>query len=173
MNPEIEYLSDDDVDGALDRELRGLLTTCFTRPQDAVFRDRRYFREPYRHRWVIRNERGLIVAHVGVHEKTVEAEGQVHRIGGIAEVCVHPDCRGRGYVRMMLRLIHDWLRQRGFTFAVLFGDPRVYGSSGYVQVSNLVHGGGEEGWMPATAMIRELSGVPWSRGEVRLPGPRF
>ena len=50
MKPEIEYLSDERVDDALDLEIRGLLTTCFTKPQDVVFKDRRYFREPYPHR---------------------------------------------------------------------------------------------------------------------------
>ncbi len=28
---------------------------CFTKPQDVVFKDRRYFCEPYPHRWVVRD----------------------------------------------------------------------------------------------------------------------
>ena len=98
MNPKIEYLPDDNVTDTLDYELRSLLTTCFTKPQDVVFRDRQYFQEPYPHRWVIRDENNAIVAHIGVHEKQVETEGRTYRIGGIAEVCVHPDYRGKGYV---------------------------------------------------------------------------
>ena len=86
MNPKIEYLPDYSVTGSMDYELRGLLTTCFTKPQDVVFRDRRYFRDPYPHRWVIRDDNNAIVAHIGVHEKQVEAEGRTCRIGGIAEV---------------------------------------------------------------------------------------
>ncbi len=173
MKTEIEYLPDSSVDDALDEELRGLLTTCFTKPEDVVFGSQRYFREPYRHRWVVRDKHGAIVAHIGIHEKKIEAEGRTFRIGGIAEVCVHPDYRRKGYVRMMLRRIHDWLREHGFAFAVLFGAPPVYGSSGYEQVSNLVHGGGEKGWKQVMGMIKELSGTPWPRGEVRLPGPTF
>ena len=69
--------------------------------------------------------------------------------------------------------MHDWLSQRRYDFAVLFGDPEVYGSSGYVQVSNLVHGGGDEGWKHVQAMIKEMSGTPWPQGETRLPGPTF
>ena len=68
MNPKIEYLPDDNVTDTLDHELRGLLTTCFTKPQDVVFRGRRYFREPYPHRGVIRDENYSIVAHIGIHE---------------------------------------------------------------------------------------------------------
>lgn len=173
MKQEIEYLPDESVDHALDREIRDLLTTCFTKPQDVVFKTQRYFREPYPHRWTIRNENGALVAHIGVHEKNVEAGDRTFRIGGICEVCVHPDYRGRGYLKLMLKCIHTWLVEHGFVFSVLFGDNRVYGSSGYVRIDNLVHGGDEEGWNPVKAMIREMSNTPWPAGEVRLPGPKF
>jgi len=173
LNPKIEYLPDDNVTDTLDHELRGLLTTCFTKPQDVVFRDRRYFREPYPHRWVMRDENYSIVAHVGVHEKQVETEGLTYRIGGIAEVCVHPDYRGKGYVRMMLKCIHAWLSEHGFAFAVLFGDTLVYRSSGYVQVTNLFLGGSQEGWKQINGMIRDLTGTPWPIGDVHLSGPGF
>lgn len=173
MNPRVEYLLDDDVDDALDQELRGLLSTCFTKPQDVVFRDQRYFLEPYRHRWIIRNEMGAMVAHVGVHEKRVESGDRAFPIGGIAEVCVHPDCRGRGYVRMMLRCIHAWLVDHGFTFAVLFGRVPVYRSSGYEQIDNLSYGSADDGWKPVGAMVHALSDTPWPGGDVHLPGPTF
>ena len=100
MNPKIEYLPDNTVTESLDHELRGLLTTCFTKPQDVVFRDR----------WVIRDESNAIVARIGVHEKQVEAEDRTYCI----VVCVHPIYRGKGYVRMMLKCIHAWLSKHGF-----------------------------------------------------------
>lgn len=111
MSPDIAYLPDDSIDDAGDQELRDLLTTCFTKPQDFVFKTRRYFQEPYKHRWTIRDEHGVLIAHVGVHEKTIEADGQSYRIGGICEVCVHPNYRGRGYVKAMLECVHDWLTE--------------------------------------------------------------
>ena len=42
----VEYLPDSSVDDALDEEIRGLLTTCFTKPKDVVFKEQRYFFEP-------------------------------------------------------------------------------------------------------------------------------
>ncbi len=173
MKPEIEYLPDNRVDNALDQDLRGLLVTCFTRPQDVVFRDRRYFREPYHHRWVIRNIQGALVAHIGAHEKVVESQGALFRMGGICEVCVHPDYRGQGYVRTMLESIHAWLCEREFVFALLFGDPLVYGSSGYAQITNLFIGGGQDGWEQVNGLARELSGTPWPDRDVHLRGPKF
>ena len=79
MRPTVEYLPDLSIDDATDEMLRGLLVTCFTKPQDVVFRDQRYFREPYQDRWITRDERRAIIAHIGVHDKKVEAGGQVYR----------------------------------------------------------------------------------------------
>jgi GNAT superfamily N-acetyltransferase len=173
MSPAIIYLPDENVDTGMDAEIRDLLTICFTKPQDVVFRERRYFREPYRNRWIIRSGQGVLVAHAGVHEKHVQSAGVEYRIGGICEVCVHPAYRGRGYVRLMLGVIHDWLSVQAFVFAVLFGNPQVYGSSGYRPVDNLLHGDEQTGWMPVKALEHELSLTPWPAAAVYLPGPRF
>lgn len=173
MIPDITYLPDERVDEAVDREIRDLLSTCFTKPRDVVFKTQRYFREPYPHRWIIRDEHGPIVAHIGVHEKNVEAGDKTFSIGGICEVCVHPDYRGRDYVKLILKCIHTWQTGHGFVFSVLFGDKRVYESSGYLKIHNLVHGGDKDGWTPVKAMVREMSETPWPGGEVRLRGPTF
>ncbi len=174
----VEYLADSDVDDALDAQIRVLLTTCFTKPQDYVFRRRRYFRQPYRHRWIIRMGRAII-AHVGVHDKYVESEGRRFHIGGIAEVCVHPDFRGRGYVKAMLDCVHGWLEVLGtpygeqrFDFAVLFGKPQIYTSSGYVQVGNLILDD-ETDSDAGNAMVKQLTQTPWPAAPVHLSGPKF
>ena len=173
MKPSVTYISDVGVEAAQDREIRDLLTTCFTKPEDVCFKTRRYFKEPYPHRWVIRNASGGLAAHVGLHEKMVESDGRTFRIGGIAEVCVHPEARGKGYVRAMLRKIDAWQARQGFSFSMLFGDPQVYGSSGYVEVGNLVYGGEDKGWTPATGMIKPLAQTPWPTGQVKLYGLKF
>ncbi|UCC96954.1 MAG: GNAT family N-acetyltransferase [Phycisphaerales bacterium] len=174
---EVEYLPDSSIDASLDAELRALLTTCFTKPQDVVFKDQRYFCEPYPHRWVIRDTNYSIIAHAGIHEKVVEADGRRYRIGGLAEVCVHPDYRGQGFVKAMVACIDDWLFARGYDFAVLFGESYIYQSSGYVEVSNLVYDevtpSGEKYKAPEPAMVKPLAGIPWPAGEVYLPGPKF
>ena len=174
--PRVDYLSDASVDAAMDAELRTLLSTCFRKPQDFVFQERRYFTQPPQHRWMIRNRDGELVAHTAVHDKTVEAGGKSFRIGGIAEVCVHPDFRGRGYVKIILAQIHDWLISEGYDFAVLFGMVEVYASAGYVQKDNLFHDAevdGKKTRKQVTPMVRELSGIPWPSCEVYLPGPVF
>ena len=174
----IIYVADETVDRVLDQKIRELLVCCFTKPQDRVFETRRYFREPYPHRWIITNQSGFLVAHIGVHEKKIRANSREYRIGGIAEVCVHPEYRGRGLVRKMLGTIHEWLVANGFSFAVLMGDPDVYRSSGYRTVDNLYcrdeAGGKDDGWMLlSSAMVCPMSDLLWPNGKVLLSGPPF
>ena len=107
---QVEYVPDATVDAELDQQLRALLSLCFTKPHDAVFQHRRYFLEPYPHRWMVREAAGRVIAHVGAHDKSVEADGERFRIGGICEVCVHPAVRGRGLVRRMLAVVHGSAR---------------------------------------------------------------
>jgi predicted acetyltransferase len=176
MPPEVSYLADANIDDALDEELRGLLTQCFTKPQDVIFQTQRYFKEPYADRWVIRDTSGSLRAHVGVHRKQVETRTAQFRIGGICEVCVHPDFRGQGYVREMLRGIHAWQVSQGLTFSVLFGNPQVYGSSGYREKTNLLYqpeGGGWEGAEPLSALVCPVTETPWPEEPVFLFGPKF
>lgn len=173
MNQEILYLADNSVDAVTDSEIRTLLTTCFTKPEDAVFKYRRYFREPYPHRWVIRDSDGQITAHIGVHEKQVLVSGKFLPIGGIAEVCVHPEHRRQGFVRLMLEEIHQWLTEKEFVYSVLFGDSQIYSSSGYRLVINVFMGSDRLGWEQASVMIRELGKTPWPEDRVFLNGPSF
>jgi len=102
----IEYLRDSDVDETLDRQIRSLLTRCFTGPEDVVFNERRYFHEPCARRWFLRDGLNGLIAQVALHDKEVHADEKVYRIGGVAEVCVHPDFRGRGLVKRLLGEVH-------------------------------------------------------------------
>lgn len=174
---DVKYVKDADVGYDLDLRLRELLSICFTKPGDEVFRDRRYFKECPSHRWIVYDEKDRLIAHVALHEKKVDSFGQEIPIGGIAEVCVHPEFRGQGLVRRLLSESHKWLRSHGYLFAVLFGDPLVYRSSGYVLVDNLLQKNkAEDGtvkWEPVVAMVCELGETKWSRQSVFLQGLTF
>ena len=173
----VEYLPDFAVTETQDRALRDLLSTCFTKPQDIVFKTRRYFSEPPPHRWIVPGNNGALLAHIAVHDKQVQSGGRTYRIIGIAEVCVHPDGRGQGLVRLMLREIHAWATARGFDFGVLYGDPRFYSSSGYRNVDNFTHeereADGRIVRKPAAVMVNPLGSTPWPTAPVHLPGPPF
>ncbi len=173
----VEYIRDLDVDADLDRSLRDLLSICFTKSGDEVFRERRYFKEPPSHRWFIRNKEGCVIAHVALHEKVVVSSNQDIRVGGVADVCVHPEFRGQGFVRKILVEVHGWLRLNGYRFSLLFGVPRVYTSSEYVSVTNLFWksklDNGTVNWEPKAAMVCQLLETEWPTDNVYLRGQIF
>ena len=169
---DLQYVPEDAIDARLDCELRGLLCACFTKPEDAVFRHRRYFLEPPQHRWLVRDTDGQLVGHAVVHEKEIIADQERYNVGGVAEVCVHPDSRRQGLAKLMLAAAHEWMAARGFSFAILFGEQEIYGSSGYSLIHNLYHDG-TAGLDRVDAMVRALSDTPWPASKVYLPGPKF
>jgi hypothetical protein len=170
----IKIIDDGEVNPQLDAELRGLLSGCFTK--DPVFRTRRFWKEMPSRRAILRNAPGDLGGHVAVHRKVLGSMAGDLLVGGIADVCVRADCRGRGYVRAMLAKVHDDLAAGKFDFAMLFGDKAVYSSSGYVNIDNpLRFLEGDEVVVKAFdyAMIRPVRLHDWPAGEIDLRGPIF
>lgn len=166
---------DADIGAAEDHELRRLLLAGF--PYATVLLTRRYIREAPAHRWLVRAPSGELIAHTAAHDKVISVGGAEVRIGGIAEVCVAQHFRGRGLVRQMLDDAHAWMRNEGIPFAMLFGQPKVYASSGYTVIGNpilaenaLIHQ-----WNPfkGKPMVHPLAADPWPPGPVDLRGPTF
>jgi predicted N-acetyltransferase YhbS len=173
----IDYIADSKVDAALDAQLRALLSACFTGPHNERFKTQRYYNEMPQHRWLIR-EPGRVIAHVALHDKIIGTAAGDQRIGGVAEVAVHPDFRGRGLVQQLLAKSHDWLAAQGVPFGFLFGDWAVYKSSGYVPVKNLIRRFVPERseWVTepiSGAMVKVIGKTPWPDGEIDLRGPTF
>ena len=170
----IHYREDASLTEQEDSELRRLLFSCF--PHEPLFLKRRYLKERPLHRWLV-SDGGRIIAHSAVHEKILgSASGEI-RIGGIAEVCVSTKHRGRGLAKEMLNAIHAWLPANGIAFAVLFGHPRVYLSSGYSVIRNelscenaLLRQLNPFGGKP---MVRRLTEAPWPAGLIDLRGPSW
>ena len=129
----IKYIQDSKVDETLNKRIIDLLKICFVK--DPVLQYRRYCKEMPQHRWFIeKNER--IMAHLALHEKTISTGSGEFPIGGVAEVCVHPDFRGKGSVKKMLVEAHKWMTKNKFLFSVLFGEKEIYSSSSYTSVQN-------------------------------------
>jgi len=173
MDIKIQDIEDSAVGPELDGELRELLVLCF--PATTQFRDHRHYLEPPSHRWFIRDA-GRLVGHVCLHRKTIGSPQDDLRIGGIAEVCVRPTHRGQGLVGRMLHEIHQWDNQSDFQ--MLFGDERVYHSSGYQTVHNPLryYDQKTQEWITRPldgTMIRPAAGTDWPAGLIDLRGPIF
>lgn len=174
----IVYIQEPDVSEALDLELRSLLSVSFPQPSNAFFRERRYAHDVPRHRYLIRDLQDRLVAHLGVHDKVLGVGATELAVGGMAEVCVHESQRGQGLVKRLLQRAHADLAERGIGFAFLFGEPQIYGSSGYRHVAADVRR-----WDAATqafitgpsrvALCKPLGAALWPDGVVDLRGSMF
>jgi predicted N-acetyltransferase YhbS len=171
----IVHRLDAEISTAEDHELRRLLLASF--PYETVLHTRRYIREPPAHRWLVRAPSGDLIAHIAVHDKLISAAGRDLRIGGIAEVCVAHPFRGQGLVKKTLLEAHVWMRREAIPFAMLFGHPKVYSSSGYVVIENPIHA--ENALIShlnpfkGKPMIIPLATHPWPPGPIDLRGPTF
>jgi Acetyltransferase (GNAT) domain len=169
------YRPDDAFTDDEDRRLRKLLVSCFA--YNPFFRFRRFHLERPGHHWLARNPSGQFVAHAAVHEKTLGTRNGELRVGGVADVCVAADHRGMGILKKMLGVIHDWMGAREMPFSMLFGQPRVYASSGYVVIGNALRASNSMArcWIPTKGkpMIKSLAGIPWPNCSIDLRGPTF
>ena len=174
-NYEIKYILDKDVSEEINNKLIKILSICF--PDQPVFQGQRFYKELPQYRWYceIENE---IVAHTALHEKVVKTDIGDIKIGGIAEVCVHPKYRGKGLVKKMLEKANKYSINQGYKFSVLYGEEKVYKSSGYVTIYNEVryldHVSGE--WKveeAKDAMVKKLSNLDWPEGLIDINGPTF
>ena len=177
MLPPIESILDKDVDSELDEQLRTLLSTCFLGKNNERFKTQRFFNEMPQYRWIMR-EPGRVIAHVAFHEKTIGTDGGEFPIGAVAEVATHPDFRGKGLIKLLLTEAHKSFSARSVPFAVLFGNTKVYSSSGYVPVTNPLRffDPVQKEWIVrphASVMVKTLSATPWPNGEIDLRGPTF
>jgi predicted acetyltransferase len=173
---EFQYVHDSDVDATLDDRLRALLCRCFRKPEDAVFQRRRYFQQMPPHRFFWFGESGEVCGHIAVHDKPVGFGETLLVVGGIAEVCVHPEQRGQGAVRDGLGQVHDWLRGRGVGVALLFGELEIYRSSGYEPIDAPVRflDPTSDTWREQVmtwALAARLDGRDLPPGRVDLGGP--
>ncbi|MBC8180910.1 GNAT family N-acetyltransferase [candidate division KSB1 bacterium] len=171
----IKYIQDSKVDETLNKKLIALLSICFLK--DPVFQYRRYCKEMPQHRWYI-EENNIIVAHLALHEKKINTENGEFPIGGVAEVCVHPDYRGKGSVKKMLVKTHNWLKENKFPFSMLFGEKEIYSSSGYSPVKNEIKYFDDktEKWIIEInrhAMKNVLGSILWSEDLININGPMF
>lgn len=63
---------------------------------------------------------GRIVAHLRVWDREIRVRGSVLLAGGIGSVLTHPDYRGRGYARALMRDTETYLLNAGHDVGLLF-----------------------------------------------------
>ena len=171
----IKYIHDTKIDAKLDKKIIQLLSMCFVK--EPFLKYQRFVKEMPQHRWYIEDENKMI-AHIAVHEKIMNTKTAEFHFGGIAEVAVHQDFRGRGYVKKILIQIHKWLKVQEYPFVMLFGEKEIYASSGYSPVQNEIKYFKNETnkWtieINRHALKSVLGSNPWPEGMIDIKGPMF
>jgi predicted acetyltransferase len=171
----IKHIQDTNVDAELDKKIIQLLSMCFVK--EPVLQQQRFVKEMPQHRWYIEDENKMI-AHVALHEKNMSTKNAEFPFGGIAEVAVHQDFRGRGYIKKILIQIHNWLKTNKYPFVILFGETEIYASSGYSPVQNEIKYFKNETnkWtieINRHALKSVLGSNPWPEGMIDIKGPMF
>jgi N-acetylglutamate synthase-like GNAT family acetyltransferase len=84
--------------------------------------------------WVV-EERGRLVAHLRVYERSMYAGVTPLRVGGIGNVITARTARGQGHAGRLLRAVIESLPAEGFDYSVLWTHlPELYGHFGWVAV---------------------------------------
>ncbi|MGI6087775.1 MAG: GNAT family N-acetyltransferase [Kiritimatiellia bacterium] len=78
---------------------------------------------------------GRLVARIGIYDRRMFLNGKLLRVGAIGGVCTSPEFRGRGYVRALLEDCTNYMRAHDFDVSLLFGEPAIYGKSGWQTLS--------------------------------------
>lgn len=130
--------------------------------------------------WFLAQKGKRVVGSVWLHHRTVAAQVGPLKIGGIGNVCSHPDVWGQGFARACLTKAQEYLSHSDqIEFGLLFAgraESAFYEKLGWRRVENPI-------WNTAEGKkIKEATGVKmiyparfplayWPEGEISLNGP--
>jgi predicted N-acetyltransferase YhbS len=92
----------------------------------------RYYPQLYRQEeealssFMVLEEDGRIVSHVGLFPLELSSLGASIKIGGIGGVATLPEERKKGYMSMLLKHVGNLMKQKGWPLSVLWGDRQRY-----------------------------------------------
>ncbi len=84
------------------------------------------------HSRIVREE-GRIVSHVSIITKYMRIGGSVVKLGGIGDVCTHPDCRGKSYSRALMQDAVRYMGEHDYALSMLYGIKNYYHKFGYIE----------------------------------------
>lgn len=120
----LSIIDEREITPDLDLQIRRALCACF--PNDeAVFSQTRQWHGSGPAFTVICREASRIVAHVGVVHRKVSVGAAALTVGGVQNVFVLPDCRGRGLVDDVMASSMQEASRRSYDCGLLFCVPEL------------------------------------------------
>jgi len=176
----IDFKDSDDLTDADRAALNTLRLSVYPPDVRATLPALQFAWAPVQWHFLVYDDAGHLVSHVGVLTREVLLDGALVRIGGVGGVQTHPDARGQGYASAAMEraaiFFHD---EAAVPFALLFcGTHRVsfYGGLGWQRFNGLTTVAQPGGNIPfnmnetlvrsarrdaPTDGILDLQGLPW------------
>ena len=130
--------------GAVPPEIDCQIRSAFSLIMNADGVGEERFADPFAHSEVMEHfiaiERGLLISHADVSERTITHAGETYRMCGVGEVMTHPAFRREGHGQRVVAAATEYIHSRDADIAMLFTDPQLepfYASSGgWIALSN-------------------------------------
>lgn len=182
MNPDnhrIQLLPEYEIPSSLHVEIGRLLDLCFP----DTFEGRTYYKQ-LPHFRLLAWQAGKLAGQLGIDSRVINIEGQVIKIFGIIDLCVHPQERGAGLATCLLSRAEEIARLHGRDHLVLMADRHdLYLKAGFTRVQPAltkwlaIDGRKSMGMIQRDLaecfLVKPLSPRPWPSGEIDLLGYLF
>ena len=108
-----------DMPDRLDGAIRRSLCACFPGDRESFSRTRAWHGS--HPAWSVFAEYdGVVIAHAGIVDRTILVGALRVRVGGLQNVFVLPEHRGRGLFRSLMATVHEEAQRRGYELGMLF-----------------------------------------------------
>ena len=110
-----------------------LLQICFPQYPTA----RTHFRQIPHLRILAHDDSGTLLGHIAVEHRMIHNAGQVLRIFGLADVCIHPDYQNKGLGTKLLNFLENLAREAQIEALLLIApEPEFYLKNDFLAVEN-------------------------------------
>ncbi len=173
----IRIIDEREMSAGMDEQIRRALCICFPK-DEAVFSQTRKWHDSGPAYSVVAQEQTRVVAHVGVVDRKLTVGDTWLRVGGVQNVFVLPDCRGRGLVDEVMAASMEEAQRRDYDCGLLFCVPeleKVYRRCGWITLGDrevIRVEAGQELPLPGKniAMFFPLRVREFPRGTIHLRG---
>jgi GNAT superfamily N-acetyltransferase len=174
---QLDLIAEADMSPQLDAEIRNGLCRCFPADRE-IYAETRAWHGAVPAYSVVLTDAGIVVAHLGVVDRTITVAGRPLRVAGVENVYVLPERRGQGLSRRVLIPAMDEALRREFDAGLLFCLPTLaalYGSCDWQTLSGCEIVRTEDGCelpLPAKniAMFYPLRVASFPAGRLHLGG---
>ena len=147
---EVRELSESEVTGELDRQILEIQHLAFS--HTAEFSSQRWWHTPSRpeDRWFLVFDGPRLIGNVRLVHRTIGTAGGPRSVGGVANVCSHPDARGSGAAKAAMQAAGAYIA-RNVDFGLLWCGAKVhdfYGRLGWADITDpmsMIHPDGHHG----------------------------